>query len=81
MQISVQLGKKGLTDTFIESLKNTFSKTENNVVRISVLKNLANRKKEIHNIAEKIISELGRKYTYKIIGFSIFIKKWRKVRG
>ena len=28
--------------------------------------------------AEKIVSKLGNNYTYRIIGFTVFIKKWRK---
>ena len=28
--------------------------------------------------ADEILSELGNNYTYRIIGFTIFIKKWRK---
>ena len=32
-------------------------------------------------IAEKIQKELGAKFTYRIVGFAIFLKKWRKERG
>lgn len=70
----MQIGKSGLTDSFIGGLKIAF-KTHTSV-RISVNK----RKNEIKEMAEEIIEHLGENYTYKIIGFVICLKKWRKAR-
>ncbi|MEX0920942.1 MAG: YhbY family RNA-binding protein [Candidatus Pacearchaeota archaeon] len=75
-QGQVQLGKKGITDNFIETLRNHFKKKEN--VKISVLKNLGRDKKDMKKIKEDILKKLGENYIGKIIGFSIFLKKWRK---
>tara|TARA_Y100000034_G_scaffold45237_1_gene55637 strand:+ start:736 stop:981 length:246 start_codon:yes stop_codon:yes gene_type:complete len=73
-----QIGKHGITDNFILSLKNLFKKHWN--VKISVLKNATRDKKEIKKFSDGILEKLGKNYTSKIIGFTIVVKKWRKVR-
>ncbi|MBS3094590.1 YhbY family RNA-binding protein [Candidatus Pacearchaeota archaeon] len=74
----VQLGKNGVTENFISTLKSHFENHRN--VKVSVLRNLTRDKKEIQKISEKIIEELGDHYTAKIIGFTINIKRWRRAR-
>ena len=78
----VQLGKQGITDNFILTLNNMFKKHD--LVKISVLKSARGEGKEAKNIvkkfSEEILNRLGRKYTGKIIGFTIVVKKWRKAR-
>jgi len=73
----VQLGKKGLTDNFIDTLKNQFNNCKN--VRISVLKNLGRDSKKVQELSEEILEKLGKNYTTKIIGFTIIVKKWRRL--
>jgi len=77
-QAVLQIGKQGLTSGIIENIKNCF-KTHNDV-KISSLKSAGHDREKVREIAEKIQEELGKKYTYKIIGFTIFLKKWRKAR-
>ena len=72
----VQLGKNGVTENFIESLRNYFKGYEN--VRVSVLKSATRDKKETLEMSEKIVENLGKNYTAKIIGYTIVVKKWRK---
>ena len=76
-QSEIQIGKNGLTENFIESLKNNF-KTHTSI-RISVLKNAGHDKEKIKEMTKKILGELGRNYTARIIGFTIVLKKWRKI--
>ena len=82
MLVTHNLGKAGLTDGFIECLEKTFKKNE--LVKISVLRSATRNKKEIKAIAEHICEELEKKlekkFTAKIIGFTIFVKKWRKLK-
>lgn len=73
---NMQLGKNGLSSGFIDCLKNTFKERES--IKIRILKSAGHDKEKIKKMAEEIIENLGKKYTYKIIGFSIFIKKWRR---
>lgn len=72
---SIQIGKQGITDNFIETLKNHFKKSEN--IKISVLKNATRDRNEVKNLSNNILNKLGKKYTSRIIGFTIVVKKWR----
>lgn len=74
------LGKRGLTEEFIESLEKTFKNRD--LVKISVLRAATRDREELKDIAEKICDGLGKKmnkrFTAKIVGFTMFVKKWRK---
>ena len=72
----IQLGKQGITDNFIETLKDNFKKHEN--VKISVLKSAGHNKNKVKEYCTEILEKLGKKYTIKVIGFTIVVKKWRK---
>lgn len=75
-----QLGKKGLTQGFIDLLKKTFK--NHDLVKIAVLKACSRKKQEVKDMAEKICQELKKSerkdFTYKLIGYTLYIKKWRK---
>ncbi|MFA5953819.1 MAG: YhbY family RNA-binding protein [Candidatus Pacearchaeota archaeon] len=71
-----QLGKNGLTENFLENLRNSFKKSKS--VKISVLRSCCRDKKELKEISEKIVDSLGKNYTFKTIGYTINLKKWRK---
>ncbi len=73
---TIQLGKQGLTDNFLETLRTHFKKHQN--VKISVLKNAGHTKEQAKEYAEKILEALGVNYTARIIGFTISLKKWRR---
>jgi len=74
----IQLGKNGLTENFIETLKGYFKK--NDSVRISVLRSAGHERDKIKEYEQKLLKELGLNYTTKVIGFKIILKKWRKPR-
>jgi len=78
-QVKIQIGKNGLTNGTLEILENCFETRES--VKISVLKSAGHDKRSVKEIAEKIQKELGNHYTYRIIGFTISLRKWRKARG
>ncbi|MBS3072747.1 YhbY family RNA-binding protein [Candidatus Pacearchaeota archaeon] len=73
---SVQIGKNGLTENTIETIKTHFKNHLN--VKVVFLKSSSRDNAAIKKEAEKIVSKLGNNYTYRIIGFTVFIKKWRK---
>lgn len=77
----IQLGKKGLTSEFLQDLKQRFEKYQNKTIKIHILKSARESKGDVKKYAEQIKDFLGEKFTYKILGFSIFLKKWRKVRS
>ena len=80
-RLEIQLGKRGLTKEFMEDIRKRFD--DNNKVKnikINVLKSARENKEDVKNYAKEISSFLGDKFTYRVLGFSIFIKKWRKAR-
>ena len=73
---SIQIGKNGVSDNLVETLKSHFKNHIN--VKVVLLKSFSRDKSKIKKTAEEIVNELGNNYTYRILGFTIFIKKWRK---
>jgi len=75
-----QIGKQGITESFIENLETYFEKNKD--AKISVLKNARAEGKEgkedVKKLSEEILEKLGKNFTSKIIGHTISIKKWRK---
>jgi RNA-binding protein YhbY len=75
-QGQVQLGKQGITENFIATLKHHFNRHNN--VKVHVLKSAGHNKEDIKKYMGEIVEKLGKHYSAKTIGFSIFIKKWRR---
>jgi RNA-binding protein YhbY len=73
---TIQMGKNGLTDNFLETLKDHFKKYKN--IKISVLKSATRDREELKEISEKLLEGLGNNYILKTIGYTIILKKWRK---
>ncbi|MEM4625335.1 MAG: hypothetical protein QXJ28_01010 [Candidatus Pacearchaeota archaeon] len=74
-----QVGKSGVSENLINSIKLNFKNSLN--VRVVFLKSFSRDKDKIRSAAEEIVSYLGSNYTFKIVGFTIFIKKWRKSKS
>lgn len=75
-QGQIQLGKNGISNNFIESLKNHFKKHKN--IRVSVLKSVRKDKEQVKKFSEEILEKLGKNYSSRVIGFTIVLKKLRK---
>ena len=73
----MNLGKNGITSNFIETLKDHFKNHEN--VKVSVLKSAGHDKEKVKKYSEEILKELGKKYTARAIGFTISLKKWKRI--
>lgn len=74
----MQIGKNGITENFLESLKGQFEKVR--TLKISVLRSARENKSDVKKLAEELLEKLGTHYTAKVIGFKIVLKKWRKER-
>ena len=74
----MQLGKQGLTENFLGTLEHHFDNHRN--VKVSVLASAGHDKATVKEYSEKILEKLGDHYTTKIVGFTIFVKKWRKAK-
>lgn len=72
----VQIGKNGITENFLNTLKDNFKKHD--TVKVSVLKSAGHEKSQIKEMSEQILESLGSNYTARVIGFKIALKKWRK---
>jgi len=72
----LQLGKKGLTKEFLETLKKHFEKTK--TIKISILKSCCRDKQELKQIEIQILKHLGENYNSRIIGYTINIRKFNK---
>ena len=77
-QSAVHLGKQGLTENFFLTLENNFKTHEN--VKVIVLKGAGHDREKIVQMKEAILEKLGNHYTARIVGFTIFLKKWRKAK-
>ena len=77
--VKLQLGKSGLTSEFIENLKKIFANAEH--VRIGMLKSSTRDKEEAKKWSRDIVSKLGKNFTYKLIGWTLVIRKWRRARS
>ena len=72
----MQLGKQGVTENFVGTLKHHFDKHKN--VKVSVLKSAGHDKAKVKEYAGEILEKIGDHYTAKVVGFTIFFKKWRR---
>ncbi|MCX6749558.1 MAG: YhbY family RNA-binding protein [Candidatus Pacearchaeota archaeon] len=72
----VQIGKNGITENFILTLNDHFKNHEN--IKVSVLKSAGHSKEAVKKYSDEILEKLGKNYTAKTIGFTIFLKKWRR---
>jgi len=77
-EMTMQLGKNGLTDNFIMNLQNSFK--ERGSMKVVLLKSAGHEKENAKGISEDILKKLGPNYTARVIGFTIILKKWRKPR-
>ena len=75
----LQIGKNGLSEAFVEQVRNLFIKER--VLKISILKAACRNKGDADKMAQELISALGPKYGYKLIGYVITVIKHRKVQA
>jgi RNA-binding protein YhbY len=76
--IELQLGKKGLTNELLEEIEKRFEKSTVKNIKISVLQSARENRDDVKKYSDEILLRLGKKYTSRVIGFSICLKKWRK---
>ena len=72
----LQIGKKGLTPEFVEQLKKIFENEQS--LKIAILKSACRDKKDAKKMAEDLLDMLGKNYTYRLVGYIMTVRKWRK---
>ncbi|MBU3913871.1 MAG: YhbY family RNA-binding protein [Nanoarchaeota archaeon] len=75
-QIEMQIGKNGVIGGTLVWLENAFKTHE--IVKVHVLKSAGHDKEKVRKISEEILEKLGKKYTCRIIGFTLVFRKWRR---
>jgi RNA-binding protein YhbY len=73
--LGFQIGKNGLTPGIIESLE--LALKNHKQIRISVFKSSGRTRDTMKQIAEEITSKLKENCSYRVIGFTIILKKLR----
>ena len=76
VEMIIQIGKKGISQNIIENLKRYFKTRES--IKVRILRSACRDKEEAEKMSEEIINALGNNYTYRLIGYTISIRKWRK---
>lgn len=74
----LQLGKNGITETFVKTVNTYFTKVR--TVKISVLPSARESKADVKKYSEELLEKMGVHFTARVIGFTITLKKWRKAR-
>ncbi len=76
---NLQLGKAGVSDNFIENVKNAFKRHD--TVKVSILQSCCRDRDEIKMIGEDICKKLNdQRFSFKpkIIGFTITLLRFKK---
>lgn len=74
----LQLGKNGLTPAFIEQVRSAFTHEE--IVKIELLASACRDKEKAKQIGNELVDVLGKNFTYKLIGYVLVVRKWRKAK-
>lgn len=72
----MQIGKNGLSEGSMTWIENAF-KTRR-TIKIKVLKSAGHTRETVEKIADEVLAKLGKKYTARIMGFVINLRKWNK---
>ncbi len=74
----LQLGKSGLSDAFVEQIRNVFEGER--ILKITILRSACRNKTDADEIGRKLVGLLGKKYDYKLVGYVLTLIKFRKER-
>ena len=75
---TLQIGKNGLSETFISQARRVFEDAE--VVKISILKSACRDKTQAKEMADKLMEALGKNFGYRLVGYVLTVRKFRKVQ-
>ncbi len=74
----LQIGKAGLSDAFVGQVKSIFENEK--ILKINILKSACRDKEQAEKIGEDLVSLLGKKFGYKLVGYVLTLIKFRKER-
>jgi RNA-binding protein YhbY len=74
--VQLQIGKNGLTDSFVEQVRRISASEER--MKITILKSACRDKEEAKTMCDNLVEKLGKNYTYKLIGYVCTLFRFRK---
>ncbi len=74
--MQLQLGKNGLTDSFVEQVRKMFETEQ--ILKISILKSACRDKAEAEKICQELEEKLGKNFSHRLIGYVCTINKFRR---
>ena len=72
----IQLGKRGLTEEFVNQAKDLFKNEE--IIKISILKSACRNKDDAEKLADNLMESLGKNFDYRLVGYVLTVRKFRK---
>ena len=74
----LQMGKNGLSPAFVEQVRGVFE--NENSVKISILKSACRDKKDAEKIGTDLVDALGKNFIYRLVGYVLTVRKFRKAQ-
>ena len=72
----LQIGKNGVTDAFAEQIQRVLPKGQ--MIKINILKSACRGKDEAKKMADELVGKLGKEYTYRLVGYVLAVKRYRR---
>tara|TARA_Y100000310_G_C20682563_1_gene816835 strand:- start:712 stop:963 length:252 start_codon:yes stop_codon:yes gene_type:complete len=73
-----QIGKNNLTEAFIGQIKNYFEKSDSKIVKVEILQSCCRDKKKAKEIGDNLVEGLGKNFNYRLVGYVLTVRKFRK---
>ncbi|MBS3074629.1 YhbY family RNA-binding protein [Candidatus Pacearchaeota archaeon] len=74
--VTIQLGKAGYNEGSRENIKKALE--HHNNIKVVVLRSYIRDREQMDELVNRILNDLGEKYTARVVGYSIFLKKWKR---
>ena len=74
--VQLQIGKNGLTDSFIEQVRKISENEER--MKIAILKSACRDKADAKKMCDELVEKLGKNYTYRLIGYVCTLLRFRR---
>lgn len=75
----MNMGKNGLTPGFLGQLKKEFE--HESLIKVVILPSATRDREIAKKMTQEIKDFLGEKYTARLIGYTVTVQKWRKIKG
>ena len=74
--VTIQIGKAGYGEGNRENIRKVLDQHKN--IKVAVLRSYIRNQDDLKRLKERMLSDLGPNYTARVVGYSIFLKKWKR---